>query len=73
MATQWPTSSGKLFLAALRRHGWRETEINYQRTDVTRGPMTVFLPFTRLYILRASEVSYWGERFGLRPNEVRLR
>jgi hypothetical protein len=71
--TKWPSSSGKVFLDALRRRGWSEQQINETRTEVTFGPMTVALPFTRTHILRASVVSYWGERFGLRPEDVRLK
>lgn len=72
-AAKWPTSSGKLFLAALRKYGWRVQKVTQERTDVTLGSMTVSLPFTRDYILRRNTVGYWGDRFGLRPEEVRLK
>ena len=73
MAATWPTTSGKIFLAALRRKGWREEEVSFEKTYVTKGPMTVTLPFTRFYILRSKIAGDWGERFGLRPEEVRLK
>jgi hypothetical protein len=71
MAQVWPKTSGKKFLAALKRRGFLIQEIDRNNTYAIKGPMTVQLDFGPLWILEAEWVGYWAERLGLHPQDLR--
>jgi hypothetical protein len=69
MARKWKATTGKKFLAALRRAGWTLTQEG-EFIKATRAGLSHDITFGPDDTLRASLAEMWGSWLGIKPEDL---